>query len=120
LAGYGRNLRPNLSLYPFIAGPELLVALLAAGVISVSVSNEVLALASKGVFIALLFPYFLMGVSRMHRYALLWPSRRFWLTMVYFFMLLSFPLLPMGFIGLGLAAQARQLSNRVSNSGQAS
>ncbi len=119
LVGYGAAQRPNLTLLPFTAGGELLIALLGAGILSF-VSNDMVALAAKSAFIALLYPYFLMGISRMHRYSLLWPSRRFWLTMVYFFMLMTFPILLLGFVGLGLAAQARHLSNRSAGSGQAS
>lgn len=112
LSGYRRNIRPNLTLLPFVAGPEVLIFLLSAGVLAVTASDPALILAARAAFIALLFPYFLMGISRMHFYSLLWPNRRFWLTIVYFLMLLGFPFFALGFIGIGLAAQARHLSNR--------
>jgi hypothetical protein len=112
------SLRPHLTLTPFMPSGILLVALLGAGVISFA-EDAATVLAAKSAFITLLFPYFLMGVSRMHRVSLFWPNRGILLTLVYFF-LLMFPPLLMVFIGLGLAAQARYLSNRSLGSGQAS
>lgn len=116
LTGYHRAIRPSLTLLPFMPGGLLLVMLLGAGVLSFAESAGV-ALAAKSAFITFLFPYFLMGVSRMHRFSFLWPNRGIMLTLVYFFILM-FPPLLMVFIGLGLAAQARHLSNR--SSGQIS
>lgn len=118
LTGHGKAIRPNLTLLPFMTDSILLVALMGAGVFSF-VEDPAIALAAKSVFITLLFPYFLMGMSRTHRFSLLWPNRGVLLTLVYFFMLM-FPPLLMVFIGLGLAAQARYLSNRPLGPGQAS
>ncbi len=105
-----RAIRSSLAITPFAPGGELLVVLLAAGLLSFYDQVDV-AMAAKAVFITLLFPYFLQGLSQLHRVSLLWSHRRLLLTLVYVFMLL-FPLLIVGFIGLGLAAQARHLSNR--------
>jgi hypothetical protein len=121
LAGKAQNLRPSLAMTPFVAGLELLFLLLGAGVFSLFIEDATLAVASKAMFIALLYPYCLMGISRMHYYAQLWPHRRFWLGMVYVMMLFGFPFLILGFISFGLAAQARHLSNRfLSEPGQTS
>lgn len=116
LASHHRAVRPNLTLVPFMPNGLLLAALLGTGVLSFS-GNPAVVISAKAAFITLLFPYFLMGISRMHRFSLLWPNRGFMLTLVYFFMLM-FPPIMVVFIGLGLAAQARHLSNR--SSGQIS
>lgn len=116
IAGYNRALRPSLALLPFMPNGWLLAALLGAGMLSFS-DDTAYALAAKSAFITLLYPYFLMGIALMHRHSLIWPSRRLWLSLVYFFML-AFPAIILGFTGLGLAAQARHLSNR--SSGQIS
>ncbi len=111
-----RTLRPSLAVVPFMPSGWLLAGLMGAGVLSFA-DNPASSLAAKAAFITLLFPYFLMGLALMHRFSILWPSRRLWLSLVYFFMLV-FPASVLGFIGLGLAAQARHLSNR--SSGQTS
>jgi hypothetical protein len=111
LVGYGRAVCPSLAVLPFMAGGELLALLLGAGLFSVA-DSPLLSLPAKAVFVVLLYPYFLMGLSRLHWFTRSWNHRGLLLTAFYLLMLMFYPIVA-GLIGWGLAVQARVLSNHV-------
>lgn len=110
LTGWGLSRRDSLAIRPFMPSAHLLVMLLGSGLLSFT-SDPAVSLIGKSAFITLLFPYFLMGISKLHQTAQSWPNRGIWLLLVYFFLSLI-PHLALCFVGLGLLAQGRYLSNR--------
>lgn len=110
LAGWQREIRHSLRLRPFMPSMVLLAALLFAGIVSFSDTLS-MQVAGKTAFIILLFPYFIMGIARMHARAESWPNRKIIFFIIYLLTVLVFwPVF--WFIGAGLFEQAKFLSNR--------
>jgi hypothetical protein len=113
LTGFTPSLRESLAIRPFMPSAWLLLALMACGLCSFSTDSG-FGLVGRTGFIILLFPYFLMGISKLHRKVRDWKSRRLTLWAVYLSLCVP-PLtqiLLLGLVGTGLLSQGRYLSNR--------
>lgn len=113
LTGWGVSRRESMAIRPFMPSAGLLLGLLGAGLVSF-IDDASASLIGRTTFIILLFPYFLMGISKLHRKVRDWKNRRFTLILVYLSLCLP-PLMPylvLGFVGMGLLSQGRYLSNR--------
>lgn len=103
-----KSLRPALELGEYNLPSWLLgaVSLMALGAV---IGGETIQLVAKTLLLILLFPYFLFGLSLLHRATELWPSRGLWRALLY---LLMVTVWPAAFIVAiyGLWKQAAQLS----------
>ncbi len=110
ITGWQHSNFNSMAIEPFMPRAFLLILLMAAGLLSFS-SDLAWSLVGKTAFITLLFPYFLMGISMLHKYVQQRPNKPIILLLVYFTLSLI-PYLVLCFIGVGLLAQGRYLSNR--------
>lgn len=107
-----RAIFPSLRLWPFLPPGWYIILLLASGVMSL-VGGGASMDAAKGVFMTILFPYFLVGIAHLHQWARQKEMPVLWLSMAYFFTLMFSPFSLLGFLGVGLYKHGLALSNRL-------
>jgi hypothetical protein len=72
----------SLSLAPQVQA-DWLLPLLGIAALATMIAGEALQLIAQVMVIGLLLPYFFSGVAVMHQASQRWPSRKFWLFMIY-------------------------------------
>jgi hypothetical protein len=107
-------LRPSIAITPF-AMPHGVLYLLAVCALASLIGSSSMQFFGKASLLALLFPYCLLGGAHMHQATKNWPSRRFFLFFVYFFVFAQFwPALILS--GIGLWQHIKALSGRAASS----
>jgi hypothetical protein len=94
-----RIVRPNLAIENFVM-PNWILLLLGIAALASLIGSPAMQFFGKLSFVALLFPYFLLGMAILHEVSRKWPSRRFFLFFIYLMIFAQFwPCLAIAFIG---------------------
>ncbi len=82
----GQTPRPSIALTPFVI-PSWMLYLLAICALASMIGGESMSFMGKTLLLVLALPYFFSGLANMHEASKNWPNRRFFLFIIYFFLI---------------------------------